>query len=644
MQHLIKRLLRGSFFLLSFSTVLLFCSASSYAVSTNSSYLSTLQQQAVTLHLEDKAVWHRLLHYKSNFLGGVTSQVDAGNFFLAEEGKKDPKAELLATLSAFFSAEQDQFKRTASCRFIARYRWLKKQLDFDTTQMPQPDCKDYQQLMQLLQPVGITLVFPSSDPRSPNSMFGHTLLRIDRKGQTKQTRMLAYAANFAAQVQANGDLLYAFKGLLGAYPGKFTLSPYYSKLREYGQMERRDLWEYRIRLTPEQLQITLDHLYELLSAYYDYYFFTENCAYHVLSALEPAFPNTKLTEDFPAWATPLDTIRILQRRKLLDEPYFQPSHRRILQAMEQTLSKENQLTARQLAVKPSQLERLLPRYKPIAEQANILDLADEYRRYQHFKKTELDPHKVAASEQTLLVARSKLSISSKSPEVSTPTEPGKGHPASRLSLQWGQIKNHELQGIRWRAVYHDLTDPVRGFSPHTALRFLDIKAQRRQQDWKIQRFELLSILSLSPRSPFFRDKSWQINTGWQRDTIHPDLDYSWFRGGVGQSHFLWGKQQQVWILLNTEWAMASSGISQHSLSPGIELGLHHDSKSQQHASNIRLRAQTPFRRGMKEEEFSLIIDHSQQISSRSSIALSWQREQRFQQWQSSWFIALRWYH
>ncbi len=77
-------------------------------------------------------------------------------------------------------------------------------------------------------------------------MFGHTLLRLDPKDQ-QQLNLVSYAVNYAATVAGNDNWSYAWKGLTGQYPGEYYLSPYYRKVKEYGDFESRDLWEYELK-------------------------------------------------------------------------------------------------------------------------------------------------------------------------------------------------------------------------------------------------------------------------------------------------------------------------------------------------------------------------------------------------------------
>jgi hypothetical protein len=122
------------------------------------------------------------------------------------------------------------------------------------------------------------MIFPAAYLNSPSSMFGHTLLRIDQAGVQKsdKTALLSYAINFGAYIEgSDNSILYAWKGLMGGYPGLFALVPYQEKLSEYRSLENRDLWEYRLNLTQEETARMVEHVWELKQIQFDYFFFDE---------------------------------------------------------------------------------------------------------------------------------------------------------------------------------------------------------------------------------------------------------------------------------------------------------------------------------------------------------------------------------
>jgi len=255
-------------------------------------YIQTLQQQARQKQLADTAMWRTLVHYRVHPLSRVDrSLADDRDFFLSPQGVRDPAQELDATLAAFFDTDTlHALGQPAACRFIARYQWLHEQLHFDASIMPPPDCPRYRQWRAGIQADKVTLIFPSAYLNSPASMYGHTFLRLDPRPEPGQASspLLSYAVNYAANGDENEGLAYALKGLTGLYAGQFTNAPYYLRIREYNDLENRDIWEYELTLTPQEIDRLLAHTWELGPTRFDYYFFDENCSYHLLSLLPQA--------------------------------------------------------------------------------------------------------------------------------------------------------------------------------------------------------------------------------------------------------------------------------------------------------------------------------------------------------------------
>ena len=86
-------------------------------------YARTLIELADKKKLYNMKTWHNLMHYKKTVFG-VKSLIDDPRFFLAENGKHDPRAEMYATIRYFLLPSESI--ENSVCRFMARYAWLKK--------------------------------------------------------------------------------------------------------------------------------------------------------------------------------------------------------------------------------------------------------------------------------------------------------------------------------------------------------------------------------------------------------------------------------------------------------------------------------------------------------------------------------------
>ncbi len=485
-------------------------------------YLEELIRQAAEERLAEEREWHLLLHYRRNFTGGVTSEVDDPSFFLAPTGKTDPQAELEATLAQFFSAAPlGRLQQPAQCAFIARYHWLKARLAFDDRRLRPFACERFEAWLGELNPRGVSMIFPSAYLNNPASMFGHTFLRVDQQGQTDQTRLLAYTINFAADAPGEMGLLYALNGIFGGFKGFFSTLPYYVKVQEYRDIENRDIWEYRLNLTDAQLRRLLMHAWEVATVWIDYYFFKENCSYQLLWLLEYANPDWHLVDHFAFWTVPADTIRVLvQQPGLVGEVVYRPARSTQIQRKRATLSAEERPWLGRLVEEPAVARSEDFARLPVERQAFLLDLASDVLRY----KAATDESRAKTYKdrnRDVLVARSGLRIASPAFSVTPFTEPPEqGHKTSRAGLGLGWRNGDFFQDLSLRAGYHDLLDPEPGYNPDAQIEVLaaSVRHYSQRHQSRLEKLTVANILSLSPRDEVFRSPSWKVSGGWETVT------------------------------------------------------------------------------------------------------------------------------
>ncbi|MDH4244864.1 MAG: DUF4105 domain-containing protein, partial [Nitrospira sp.] len=370
--------------------------------------------QAQQNRLAHQREWHLLLHYRKGLFGGYESEQDDPGFFMSPNGKTDPAAELAATLAQFFSAEPvGRSKQPAQCAYIARYHWLKEQLQFDPSQLPPLTCERFDRWYEDFEVQSISVIFPSAFLNNPASMFGHTLFRVDQKGQTEQTRILAYTINYAAEVPPDAGIAFPVRGVFGSYRGYFSTIPYYLKVREYRDIENRDIWEYRLNLTENQLRRFLMHAWELGgNAYFDYFFFKENCSYHLLALLDYADPDLRLTEEFVLWTVPADTIRlIVSKPGLVSDITYRPSRSTVIKRKREALPAKERDLAHGITQDLGALASPAFTQLNLSKQAFLLDLASDYLRYR-IETTDSPKPEWKEHNKLILTARSQIRIPS----------------------------------------------------------------------------------------------------------------------------------------------------------------------------------------------------------------------------------------
>jgi len=481
--------------------------------------VETLQQRAEGLMLYRDAAWLALGHYRAEPVGeGYAGEADDRGFFLAPEGKNDPRAELRATIAAI--RQPGQGDTHPRCRFPARYHWLGHALSVN---LPPVSCPAFEEWRATLNADGVSLIFPTAYLNSPSSMFGHTLLRLDRPGQNDDNARLAWSINYAAHAEDENELFYAWKGLFGGYPGQLTVQPYYLKIKEYHNWENRDIWEYRLNLSRDEVDQLVRHVWEIMPTRFDYFFVGENCAYRIVSLLDVTRPNLRLARQFPIAAIPADTVRALAAAGLVADTRFRPSAASILSSQIEQLNADERTLALRLANGERNPEdapiTLTPDARPLSGRASarVLETAYDFLRYRVIDE-KLTREDSAEASLSLLRARSKLHT----PADFIPPEPpavrdDQGHGSSRASLGGGYYDGQAYGELELRAAYHDLTDPWPGYRKGAQITFLDADLRYYQNSGlMLESAQLFSIQSLSPRNDFFKPLSWGVAVGAQR--------------------------------------------------------------------------------------------------------------------------------
>ena len=557
------------------------------AEDSTTSYQRQLIQQARQARLADQREWQLLLHYRANLLGGYTSEQDDPGFFMSPNGKTDPQAELDATLAQFFSDDiVGRSKQPAQCAFVARYAWLKDQLDFDPTRLSPVHCERFQRWIEEFHARSVTLVFPAAFMNNPASMFGHTLLRIDQEGQTAQTRILAYTINFAADVPPDEGMAYPIRGIFGGYRGYFSTIPYYLKVQEYRDIENRDIWEYRLNFSDQQIRRLLMHAWELGNAAFDYFFFKENCSYHLLSLLEYANPSLHLTDQFLFWTVPADTVRLLAAQPgLVNDIAFRPSRVTLIRRKREHLSEPEHELVKRVVRDASASQSEAVRSLPLSRQAFVLDVASDYVRYTGERDEELAASSRDRNRQ-ILTARSLLRIPSEDLSILPfSKQPESGHKTSRASLGGGWRNNDTFEEVTLRAGYHDLLDPEPGYTPGAQIEVgsISLRHYNRADQTRIERVTLLNLLSLSPMDSLFRVPSWKFNLGMQ--TINHrgcELCSNWnINGGIGAStetHLF--RREVFFVFAEAEGNYSRAYEERHRVGGGASAGFYADFSEQ----------------------------------------------------------------
>ncbi len=497
------------------SVVLVFASLAvniAYSADINPSiqkYWSIAEQQ----NLDQDITWQRLMYANKN----QKSEVTYSGYFLSENGKNNLKEELKADISALFMPAQDN--QSIRCKFPARSQWLMQKVGIQESELPQVKCTEFENWIGQIKPYKATLIYATDFMGNPSSMFGHTLLRLDPKDQ-QQLNLVSYAVNYAATVAGNDNWSYAWKGLTGQYPGEYSLMPYYRKVKEYGDFESRDLWEYELNLSPEETRFLVSHIWEMQHVSFPYYFVSDNCAYRLLGLVDLVKPESNLQEKFTYASIPMETIKSMQQQGLTKAPVYRPALETQLLAQADQHGASLAKVAHQIAMLPIQQSSQILKSFTEQDQAKILEMAYD-DLYLQFLGRKVEESIAQPQLRQLLALRSQIDLDKQRQEPKRPTkEPTQGHNARNLSVKAGEVQGDKFIELGHRQAYHDLIDPQGGYRAGTQLLFLNGNAQWRDDHLKLERLDLLEVNSYNPIQPFKTPLSWGFNLGWRQEAIH----------------------------------------------------------------------------------------------------------------------------
>ncbi|MGH8463312.1 MAG: DUF4105 domain-containing protein, partial [Pseudomonas sp.] len=326
--------------------------------------------------------------------------------------------------------------------------------------------------------------------------------------------------------------LYAWKGLMGGYPGLFALMPYQEKLSEYRSLENRDLWEYRLNLTPEETGRMVEHVWELKQIQFDYFFFDENCSYRLLELLQVARPSLDLTSQFPITAIPTDTVKAVKQAGLVERIDYRPSRERELLERAKPLSDEEQQQVLDVSADTAKLQSPEFTALPRERQALVQDAAYRLERYRANGEGR-EPERTKRSFELLRAINRNPA-----PEldIERPGLPEDGHQSRTWQLGVGTREDRAFAEYGLRMAYHDLNDNAYGFPLGAQIEILQLKLRQYEgNDWQVQQLDLATIRSLTPRNDLLKPWSWQVTGGLERVLGKQDDEVlvSHVNGGAG---------------------------------------------------------------------------------------------------------------
>jgi len=512
-------------------------------ITTRCAYSAENISEAKLNQFAQSAKWLSLLHDKNFYADNVlphqyTSEIAGGDFFLSEQGKTNSLAELKATIESINSEKRIGLgQQRPFCAFRARYHLLQQELGLE---MPAIKCEKWDLFIKgFNDPQKLSLIFSSAYPNSPASMFGHLFLKVSSK---LNTDLLDTGINYAAQVpQDENGLAFLVFGIFGGYEGHWSVQPYYEKLNEYVKSESRDLWEYELKLTKEEVYFFIEHLWELETTGVNYYyFFDDNCAYRIARIIEVIKPEwrtqSKSLARYTINAIPGEIVKNFEIGTQVNRVSHKQALRKKLNLRLQMLTLDEKNIFNDYNKQENSDLLLIKSIKVKDRQIHVLNALNVYidyiRQKRKGKLTDLDRAKWTEVQSY----RAELGVG---PRVELnqdfiTNQPDRGHDSYGFGFQVGQIflfntqqqLSHTESGAfldyTLRSPYHDLKNIDQGFDEFSQILFpaIDGRYLFEKKKHQLTRLNAVDIKSLVPYTNFDPQISWMLNAKYEQSLLN----------------------------------------------------------------------------------------------------------------------------
>lgn len=499
-------------------SVVFFCLFQCFFIKAN----SLISEKKLT-ELAQHKTWRKLLLLdQSDQIS--QSGIHSKSFFLTNMSEANALDELKKTIQAFSLPLNGKPDQHAQCKFKGRYIWLKSLLGNKLASFEVKECPAYNEWTNNNSTDSISVVFATGYLGNPASYYGHTLLKLNSSNINTSTKLEDVSLNFGAIVDENdGPIPYIIKGLFGGYEAGFSHIQYYFHTHNYGENELRDLWEYELDLTSEQLSLILGHAWEVLGQKYTYFFLDKNCVYRMAEILE-VIEGINIIPNNPIGILPQSMIQKMNKtelngKSLVKKISYHPSRQsRLYQrfsALSETLKNEvikqvsnfasfksETFIQLELGNKHKVIDTLLDYYQ-------FLITTDDDNATKHHKN-----YKRALSERFMLpVGKSDITRTiPESPHL------GRNPTLLQLGLIHNDLLGNGLQ-VRLRPAYYDALDYQEGHVPNSELSMADIKFTAFNSYSRLDEFNIVKIESVNGINtglPGDKSKAWRLALGFKQ--------------------------------------------------------------------------------------------------------------------------------
>lgn len=436
-------------------------------------------------------VWHALLHMpddKSLILDPeFVSQADENSAYL----------QINKTIQDLFK-NNGKINKDLICKFPARYIWLSQQLNYQVSS-PENLCSDFRDYIYHVPIDDVYLVYAAENVTQPSSMMGHVFLKFE--GKNYKNKKVSHAISFYTKVDSFNMPKLMYETLVLGKKGYFLVSPYREKVITYNDVEQRNIFEYKLKLTDFQKRLIQAHMWEIKSANLDYFFHKFNCATLTNDIL--GIISKDILKNSSSWLTPLDVVKGVNKANIVESVTMLPSPRWKIRMLQDAIGVDSILSS---AYAWDFNVNSIPKMSPKTEFL-FTELVDSYNQFL------LNDGKLSLSdyEKNIEHLKNKVSIDGSKRKINLVKYKD---PISRpQDSQWGIGINSD--GEVWGSFLpasHLLSDDHRSSFAETELQLLSTKISYKNKI-KLESLVLYGISSLVPYDKFSGGVSGKFKVG-----------------------------------------------------------------------------------------------------------------------------------
>lgn len=469
---------------------------------------------------------------------------------MSPDGRTHPERELRATWEAMrLPLQIGRADSHAKCRFPARRQWLERMLPAHRAELAAIDCPEMEAWQRVDVVESVSLVFANGYLGNPASYYGHLFLKFNARHEASASYLVDQTVNFGAvDVGDDGPVTYIVKALVGGYDAGFSPVDFFFHHANYGENELRDLWEYRINLSPDQVRYVVSHAWELNRMRYVYRFFHDNCAFRVAELLE-VVEGVHAAPAHRPWVVPQAVLQTVAQQQLngvplLGDRRLHPSRQTRLYQRFATLSSLQRRLVHEIVERRRPVGATDLSFLPMEQRIAVLDTVMDYYQFDKANPSLEGGRRLAPGYVEALSARLSLPPAEAIQSVHPIKPPDEGYAPGWV--QAGIAVSHGgkvTPVLRIRPAYYDALDVSVAQGKHGGLSMADLDLELRDGSLRIHRLDIVAVDSINPAItglPGDRGKGWKMRVGVEHERI--DCSGCWVgrvQGDYSLGKYLW---------------------------------------------------------------------------------------------------------